>query len=112
MLRFGWQIDRYEAEGKFQFIDAVSPARLGLSENIGGGVLGLDPTGMLIVVSERAETDGFVARLGKIPDCFGLCLKTALILRVQICDRLHLVLELKTGKLPNERNCNSFRGRA
>ncbi len=55
MLRFGWQIARYETEGKFQFIDAVSPARLGLSENIGGGVLGLDPTGMLIVVSEQLK---------------------------------------------------------
>ena len=55
MLRFGWQVDRYESQGKFQFIDAVSPARLGMAENIGSGVLGLDPTGMLIVVSEQLK---------------------------------------------------------
>jgi KaiC/GvpD/RAD55 family RecA-like ATPase len=55
MLRFGWQIDRYETEGNFQFIDAVSSARLGLSESIVNGVLGLDPTGMLIIVSEQLK---------------------------------------------------------
>ncbi|MGA2874655.1 MAG: RAD55 family ATPase [Nitrososphaerales archaeon] len=65
MLRFGWQIDRYESEGKFQFVDAVSPARLGLSENIGGGVLGLDPTGMLIVVSEQLKQMVSSQDLGK-----------------------------------------------
>ncbi|MGI0090210.1 MAG: RAD55 family ATPase [Nitrososphaerales archaeon] len=53
MARFGWRTDRYEKEGKFQIFDAVSPARLGLSENIGKGVMGLDPTGMLIVISEQ-----------------------------------------------------------
>ena len=60
MSDFGWNCDRYEKEGKLQVFDAVSPARLGISENIGRGVLGLDPTGMLIVVSEqlRQETPG------------------------------------------------------
>jgi KaiC/GvpD/RAD55 family RecA-like ATPase len=55
MSRFGWGLDRYESEGRFQFIDAVSPARLGLSENLGNGVLGLDPTGILIAISEQVR---------------------------------------------------------
>lgn len=53
MSRFGWRLDQFEANEKFRLIDAVSAARLGLSENVGRGVLGLDPTGMLIVVTER-----------------------------------------------------------
>jgi KaiC/GvpD/RAD55 family RecA-like ATPase len=65
MVRFGWQIDRFEADGKLQFVDAVSPARLGMSENIGSGVLGLDPTGMLIVVSERLKRRVLARDLGK-----------------------------------------------
>lgn len=65
MIRFGWPIARFEAEGKFQFIDAVSPARLGLPENIGNGVLGLDPTGMLIVVSEQLRQSSSSRNLDK-----------------------------------------------
>lgn len=52
MSGFGWDVHRYEREGQFQIIDAVSPARLGLSEK-SHGVLGLDPTGMLIFLSEK-----------------------------------------------------------
>jgi KaiC/GvpD/RAD55 family RecA-like ATPase len=53
MSRFGWKIDEFEKQDKFRIIDAVSAARLGLSENMGHGVLGLDPTGMLIVITEQ-----------------------------------------------------------
>ncbi|HXQ91556.1 MAG TPA: ATPase domain-containing protein [Nitrososphaerales archaeon] len=53
MSRFGWNVDRLEIEEKFRIVDAVSSARLGLSENMGRGVLGLDPTGMLIVITEQ-----------------------------------------------------------
>jgi KaiC/GvpD/RAD55 family RecA-like ATPase len=53
MSKFGWDTSKYESNGKFVVLDAVSPARLGLSENIGRGTLGLDPTGMLIVISEQ-----------------------------------------------------------
>ncbi len=53
MSRFGWKTDQFEAEEKFRIIDAVSAARLGLSENLGRGVLGLDPTGMLIVITDQ-----------------------------------------------------------
>ena len=65
MVKFGWQIDRYESQGKFQFIDAVSPARLGMAESIGNGVLGLDPTGMLIVVTEQLKQMVSSHELGK-----------------------------------------------
>ncbi len=57
MSRFGWRCEEFEREGKLQIFDAVSPARLGISENIGRGVLGLDPTGMLIVVSEQLRQE-------------------------------------------------------
>jgi KaiC/GvpD/RAD55 family RecA-like ATPase len=53
MSRFGWKIDHYEVEEKFRIVDAVSAPRLGLSENMGRGVLSLDPTGMLIVITEQ-----------------------------------------------------------
>jgi circadian clock protein KaiC len=53
MARFGWNVDQLENEEKFRIVDAVSSARLGLSENMGRGVLGLDPTGMLIVITEQ-----------------------------------------------------------
>ena len=56
MAHFGWKVERFEASGKFQIIDAVSPARLGLSENMGRGVLSLDPTGMLIAITEQLRT--------------------------------------------------------
>jgi KaiC/GvpD/RAD55 family RecA-like ATPase len=52
MSHFGWSTDQFEATEKFRIVDAVSAARLGLSENMGRGVLGLDPTGMLIVITE------------------------------------------------------------
>ena len=57
MSRFGWKCEEFEREGKLQIFDAVSPARLGISENIGRGVLDLDPTGMLIVVSEQLRQE-------------------------------------------------------
>jgi len=53
MSHFGWTTEAYEARESFRIMDAVSAARLGLSENMGRGVLGLDPTGMLIVITEQ-----------------------------------------------------------
>lgn len=55
MSRFGWNIDRYESEGRLKIIDVVSSSRLGISENLGIGVLGLDPTGILIVITEELK---------------------------------------------------------
>ena len=55
MAKFGWRIDRYESEGKLKIIDVVSSSRLGFSENLGGGVIGLDPTGILIAVTEELK---------------------------------------------------------
>ncbi len=52
MKAFGWTVDKYEKDGRLSILDAASPARLGFSENIGHGMLGLDPTGMLIVITE------------------------------------------------------------
>jgi KaiC/GvpD/RAD55 family RecA-like ATPase len=71
MKTFGWNIERQEAEGKFVILDAASPARLGFSENIGHGMLGLDPTGMLIVVTEklksaRDKNEGFLLVIDSI----------------------------------------------
>jgi KaiC/GvpD/RAD55 family RecA-like ATPase len=56
MKTFGWNVDKYESEGKLAILDAASPARLGFSENIGHGMLGLDPTGMLIVITEQLKS--------------------------------------------------------
>jgi circadian clock protein KaiC len=53
MSRFGWNFEKSESDGRLQIVDAVSPARLGFSENMGHGVLGLDPTGMLIVITDQ-----------------------------------------------------------
>ncbi|MDA4111023.1 MAG: RAD55 family ATPase [Thaumarchaeota archaeon] len=53
MSRFGWSFEKSESERRLQIIDAVSPARLGFSENMGRGVLGLDPTGMLILITDQ-----------------------------------------------------------
>jgi KaiC/GvpD/RAD55 family RecA-like ATPase len=53
MNSFGWNIGRYVDDRRFVIFDSVSPARLGLSESIGHGMLGLDPTGMLIVITEE-----------------------------------------------------------
>jgi len=60
MKRFGWNVEKYEKDGKFTILDAVSPARLGTSEKDGLGMINLDPTGMLIVLSEqlRAAPNG------------------------------------------------------
>lgn len=66
MTRFGWNVARYESEEKFKIIDAVSPARLGLSENIDRGVLGLDPTGMLIFLSEQLRRNVATRESGKL----------------------------------------------
>ena len=65
MSRFGWHVDRYESEGKFRIVDAVSPARLGVSENIDRGVIGLDPTAMLIFLSEQLRRSGATSESGK-----------------------------------------------
>ena len=53
MSNFGWNVEKLEVEEKLRIVDAVSSSRLGLSENMGRGVLGLDPTGMLIVITEQ-----------------------------------------------------------
>ena len=55
MARFGWDFEKAESERKLQIIDAVSPARLGISESLGRGVLGLDPTGMLILITDQLK---------------------------------------------------------
>jgi KaiC/GvpD/RAD55 family RecA-like ATPase len=55
MIKFGWRIDRYESEGRMKIIDVVSSSRLGISENLGSGVLGLDPTGVLIAITEELK---------------------------------------------------------
>jgi KaiC/GvpD/RAD55 family RecA-like ATPase len=71
MADFGWPINHYESERRFQFIDAASPARLGLSENLGNGVLGLDPTGILIVISEelkQAASSGYSSKFMVVMD--------------------------------------------
>ncbi len=66
MKGFGWSVDKYESDGRFTIFDAASPARLGFSEDIGHGMLGLDPTGMLIVITEQLRSspdskgEGFV----------------------------------------------------
>ncbi len=56
MLRFGWDVEPFEESRKFVILDAASPARLGLSENVGHGMLGLDPTGMLIVITDQLRS--------------------------------------------------------
>jgi KaiC/GvpD/RAD55 family RecA-like ATPase len=56
MKAFSWDITRFENQNKFVIYDSVSPARLGFSENIGQGMLGLDPTSMLIVITEQLRT--------------------------------------------------------
>jgi KaiC/GvpD/RAD55 family RecA-like ATPase len=74
MRSFGWDIARFENERKLVIYDSVSPARLGLSENIGHGMLGLDPTGMLIVITEQLRNtepdsvgqDGFLLVLDSV----------------------------------------------
>jgi KaiC/GvpD/RAD55 family RecA-like ATPase len=57
MRNFGWDIGTFESKHQFVIYDSVSPARLGLSENIGHGMLGLDPTGMLIVITEQLRNN-------------------------------------------------------
>jgi KaiC/GvpD/RAD55 family RecA-like ATPase len=58
MNSFGWNIGRYIDDQRFVIFDSVSPTRLGLSESIGHGMLGLDPTGMLIVITEEIRKAG------------------------------------------------------
>lgn len=55
MTKFGWRTDRFESEGRFKVMDVVSSSRLGMSENLGSGVLDLDPTGMLIIITEELK---------------------------------------------------------
>lgn len=55
MAKFGWNTDRFESEGRFKIVDVVSSSRLGINENLGSGVLGLDPTGILINVTEELK---------------------------------------------------------
>jgi KaiC/GvpD/RAD55 family RecA-like ATPase len=57
MSRFGWKIEDRERAGSMLILDAVSQARLGFSENVGRGILGLDPTGMLIAISEQLRQE-------------------------------------------------------
>jgi KaiC/GvpD/RAD55 family RecA-like ATPase len=53
MERFQWPIEKFEIDGRMQIVDAISSTRLGLSEDLGRGLLGLDPTGMLIAITEQ-----------------------------------------------------------
>jgi KaiC/GvpD/RAD55 family RecA-like ATPase len=55
--KFGWDTDHFESDQRLSFYDAVSPSRLGLSENPGRGMLGLDPTGILISISEQIRSE-------------------------------------------------------
>jgi KaiC/GvpD/RAD55 family RecA-like ATPase len=57
MKKFGWDIAEFEKSGSFSFLDAVSPSRLGISENMGHGMLSLDPTGILIALSEKLRSN-------------------------------------------------------
>jgi KaiC/GvpD/RAD55 family RecA-like ATPase len=57
LKKFGWNTDTYESEKLLIFYDAVSPSRLGLSEHAGHGMLGLDPTGILIALSEQIRSE-------------------------------------------------------
>lgn len=57
LKKFGWNTDVFESEQLLTFYDAVSPSRLGLSENAGRGMLGLDPTGILIAISEQIRSE-------------------------------------------------------
>jgi KaiC/GvpD/RAD55 family RecA-like ATPase len=57
LKNFGWNTDKYESENALNFFDAVSPSRLGLSENAGRGMLGIDPTGILIALSEQIRSE-------------------------------------------------------
>jgi KaiC/GvpD/RAD55 family RecA-like ATPase len=87
MKNFGWDIGRFEAERRFTIYDCVSPARLGLSDNIGHGMLGLDPTGMLIVLTEQlrntetnsANPEGFLLVLDSISRLLLSCETKAVI---------------------------------
>ena len=53
MSQFGWNVERFEGEDKLQILDALSVARLGLSQNVSNGILGSDPEGMLLVISAQ-----------------------------------------------------------
>jgi KaiC/GvpD/RAD55 family RecA-like ATPase len=57
LKKFGWITDRFENDQTLLFYDAVSPSRLGLSENAGRGMLGIDPTGILIAISEQIRSE-------------------------------------------------------
>jgi len=57
LKKFGWDTDAFESDQRLTFYDAVSPSRLGLSENSGRGMLGLDPTGILIKISEQIRSE-------------------------------------------------------
>ncbi|GEM_PF-1570896 len=57
MKRFGWDAEKFESDSKLSILDAVSPARLGYSQSFGNGTLGLDPTGMLIVISDQLRSN-------------------------------------------------------
>ena len=87
MKTFGWDIGRFESQHRFLIYDSVSPARLGLSENIGHGMLGLDPTGMLIVITEQLRNaeidlkapDGFLLVLDSVSRLLLTCDPKAVI---------------------------------
>ena len=55
MAKFGWNTDRFESDDRFKIVDVVSSSRLGISENLGNGVLSLDPTGILINITEELK---------------------------------------------------------
>ncbi len=68
LKKFGWNTDTFENEQLLTFYDAVSPSRLGLSENAGRGMLGIDPTGILIAISEQIRSESNPGRFMLVID--------------------------------------------
>ena len=84
MARFGWDISKFESDGRFTILDAVSPARLGLSESLGRGTLGLDPTGILIVISDQPEASRSRSHTWRFAPRHRLRVKALTLLRPEI----------------------------
>jgi KaiC/GvpD/RAD55 family RecA-like ATPase len=76
MKRFGWNVEKYESDSKLSILDAVSPARLGFSQGVGSGTVGLDPTGMLIVISDQLRANEGKSKLLVVIDSISRLLLT------------------------------------
>lgn len=76
MKNFGWNVEKYESDSKLTILDAVSPARLGFSQGVGSGTVGLDPTGMLIVISDQLRANEGKSKLLVIIDSISRLLLT------------------------------------